>query len=152
MSSGSDDERAVDFVDVELVVDEAVEGRGALREAGCGAGLLVVEEEGDVEAEARGEQRDGGEGEFEAVAGGWWLLRLRRLRRRGRGSARSRYGRPCAAGMPTHPPMTERMARMTRGKSMIQGDSWTPWACSGRVVRVLSRAWLLRSGIRRRRS
>ena len=33
------------------------------------------------------------------------------------------------AGMPTHPPTTERMARMTSGKSMIQGDSWTPWVC-----------------------
>src|SRR6185312_4345632 len=44
-----DDEGGVEFVDVELVVDKAVEAWGALSEAGGGARLPVVEEECDIE-------------------------------------------------------------------------------------------------------
>ena len=65
-----DDEGVVDLVDVELVFDEAIERGDAVGECGGGAGLLVVEDVGDVEAEERGEDGDGGK---RRVRGRGWL-------------------------------------------------------------------------------
>ena len=54
----ADDEGAVDLVDVELVFDQAIERGGALGEGGCGAGLFVIEEVSDEEADGNGKYGD----------------------------------------------------------------------------------------------
>ena len=63
-----DQEGVVDLIDVELVLDQGVDGLEAVGESSRAAGVLDVEEPGDEEAEASGGKRDGGEGELERVA------------------------------------------------------------------------------------
>ena len=107
-------------------------GRGldAFGERGGGAGLLVVEDQATKKPRSAVGTEMLARIELEP-----WLpacdcgFGTARSEKTGSRKCSISLWPPSAAGTPTQPPMTERMARTTSGKSMIQGDSWTPWAC-----------------------
>ena len=129
-----DDEAAVDFVDPVFVVEEGVAGAVFLCEGGGGAGLAVVEEVGDEEAESRGQEGDGGESEFSVSVAVPNVLGRER-------DFASDYrmedwvekvfdfvvaAKSCGDAYPAADDRED--GRRMRGTVMTQGDSWTPWA------------------------
>ena len=119
-----DDEDGVELVDPVLVLEERVDGVEARGEGGGGAGLAVVEEAGDEKPDKGGEDGDGGEAEFEAVARRGRLEGVRWATVAAKTGSRkcSKWlWPPKAAGMPTQPPTTERMARTTSGSEHDPG-------------------------------
>ena len=76
------------------------------------------------------EDRDCGEADFERADSRRWLTASEPLAKTGSRKCSNSLWPPRAAGTPTQPPMMERMARMTSGRVMIHGDSWTPWGCA----------------------